>query len=129
MILANYAPGDASQIWQKVFKGTSIALRNQKTGKLMRVTGGNGRVTLLDTDDFNGGSKWTVGGDCKSNCTLRPEWDSSQNLNAFGNGPYNAGNAVGTWGWGGGSGNETWYWTQVNYGTEIGALMSTPIFA
>ncbi|MBC7659994.1 MAG: hypothetical protein H7249_09825 [Chitinophagaceae bacterium] len=52
---------------------------------------------------------WTVGGDCASNCALRPIYDDGQNLNAFGNGPYAPGNAVGTWGWNGGALNETWY--------------------
>jgi len=110
-VIDRYRPGNAGQTWLRQKTGNGYLLTNKATGMLARVAPGNGnRVLLVGLTSMNIiSSVWTIGGNCLTNCALRPFRDSNQNLNVFGDGPYNVGNPVGTWGWDGGQINETWY--------------------
>lgn len=121
LVLAANAPGQLAQVWEREYwGGAGVRLKNVRTGLYAYVSTGNQQVSLLEpefndfhNDQYLGGSAWTIGGDCSSNCALRPLRDSSQNLNAFGD-SMSIGNPVGTWSWGGGAGNETWLFEYVN---------------
>jgi hypothetical protein len=111
VVIDRYRPGNAGQTWLRQKTANGYLFTNKATGMLARVAPGNGnRVLLVGLTSMNIiSSVWTIGGDSRTNCALRPFSDSNQNLNVFGDGPYNAGNPVGTWGWDGGQINETWY--------------------
>jgi len=113
VIIDDYRPGNPNQIWLRQNAGNGYLLTNKATQMLAYVANGNGnRVMLLSKTSLNMiASLWTIGGNCQSNCALRPLHDGGQNLNVFGDGPYGPGRAVGTWGWGGGDINETWFMT------------------
>jgi len=111
VIIDNYQPGNANQIWLRQKTGNGYLFTNKATQMLAYVPNGNGnRIVMMSKTSINIiGSVWTLGGDCRVNCSLRPYHDDGQNMNIFGNGPYGPGRAVGTWGWGGGDVNETWF--------------------
>lgn len=109
-VLAPHRKGDAWQQWYIVdVGGGRVQIVNRQTRKCLRYQGGQGKDTtlfpvLMDTPY----TTWTIAGDRKNNCAIRPALTDRQNLNAFGNGPYPSGNRVGTWDWSRGQGNETW---------------------
>jgi hypothetical protein len=110
VVIDNFRQGDLGQVWDRVYQNGGLSLQNRHTGKLLWTDNGNGaRATLVSPSRVDGGSVWSVGGDCNTNCALRPQRDDGQNLNVFGGSPYKPGNAVGTWEWGGGGANETWF--------------------
>ncbi len=110
-ILKEYQPGDPSQIWIRKSLNGAHVLINKQTDMVALVAQGNGnQVFLYNQTAVNiYAGRWTIGGNCSTNCALRPIHDSGQNLNIFGNGPYGPGRNIGTWGWDGGQLNETWY--------------------
>ncbi len=112
IIITDYKSGDPAQIWERYYQATGMAFRNRLTGMLLTADGSSGATTLVSPSVVNGGSGWTLGGNCNSSCALRPWRNSDLNLNVLGSGPYKAGNAVGTWGWNGGSPNETWFFIE-----------------
>jgi hypothetical protein len=111
VVIARYVPGSASQTWLRQKTANGYLFTNKATAMIAHIAPGNGnRVLLIGLTSLNIiSSVWTIGGDIRTNCAIRPFSDSNQNLNVFGNGPYNAGSPVGTWGWSGGDVNETWY--------------------
>jgi len=111
-VIDRYRPGNAGQTWLRQKTGNGYLFTNKATGMLAHVAPGNGNRVLLVglTSSANIiSSVWSTGGDCRVACAIRPFHDSNQNLNVFGDGPYNVGNPVGTWGWSGGQINENWY--------------------
>jgi hypothetical protein len=103
--VTSLGPNDPSQLWTPVMDGSSdnaFVLLNQETNMVI-VAGANGPVSLA-----------------QSNTTSRATWlfintgaiqlqaDTGQNLNVSGDGPYNSGTAILTFGWDGGASNETW---------------------
>lgn len=110
LILDTYRPGDLTQRWSVLNQGNNtFVLKNQAQGRIAYVPNGNGnRVTLVAATAITPFSTWTIDRDWASGCVLKPLHDPGQCLDAFGNGPYQARNPVGTWGWGGGQANELW---------------------
>ena len=108
IILAGLNASDMAQVRDREEDTTGYTFRNQLTGKLLWTPGGNGaQVSLIQNDLQDGGSRWSLGGDCSSFCALRPLRDLNQNLNVLG-GTVEIGKVVGTWEWGGGNMNEIW---------------------
>jgi len=110
LVLSTYRQGDTNQRWFLVDLGDGrTQFLNEKTGKAMRLLpGGQGkRVTTYSPLAKTGFTTWTIAGDRRNNCAIRPAVTDSQNLDAFGN-SWRDGSPVGTWDWGGGQGNETW---------------------
>lgn len=100
-----------SMLWQKLdAQWGSILINTQNPQTLLYAVDGNGaHAQLIPNTPLNQRlALWTIGGNFPNNVAIRPMADSSQNLNVFGDGPYNSGNAVGTWSWGGGAPNEVW---------------------
>ncbi|MDZ5646908.1 RICIN domain-containing protein [Nitrospirillum sp. BR 11828] len=93
---------DTNQQWLEEPATNGFYLRNVATGTYLAYTGDNARVTL----DSHGSIWQKTGADDRLSAirlTLRPD----QNLNALG-AHARVGTAIGTWGWSGGDGNETW---------------------
>jgi len=108
LIIDTYRPGDTAECWYKTDLGDNFTLINQQTGQIAYVPNGNGnRVTMFPACAVTEYSTWTVGGNFKGWCAVRPVHDSGQNLNVFGGSAPGAG--VGTWGWSGGKPNEVWH--------------------
>ncbi len=109
--LRTYQPGEVGQIWiRKTLNGAHVLI-NKLNNMVALVAEGNGNQVFLYNQIAANiyAGRWTIGGNCSSNCALRPIHDSGQNLNIFGNGPYGPGRNIGTWGWSGGQVNETWW--------------------
>lgn len=114
VVIESYVPGDKRQVWlqntiQRV-SGPSYIYVNESSGLALYSPGGNGSlVTLVPYDINNNGMYWNVANPFTATWNaLQYAPDSGQNLNVFGDGPYNPGAAVGTWGWSGGAQNEVW---------------------
>lgn len=95
------------QEWDSYF-GTRYVYINQQSGLAMYATGVQG-AGITQTASLSSSNFWMLGGD-EGNDFHAVQWadDTGQNLNIPGNGPYNAGNSVVTWSWGGGAPNEIW---------------------
>jgi hypothetical protein len=99
-----------TMVWTKQDSPNGFLLTNKGTNTILYVGGGNGaNAQLIPATTINQRlSLWTAAGDYPGKVAIRPSADDSQNLNVFGNGPWNPGNAVGTWAWGRGQPNEMW---------------------
>ncbi|GAB7341709.1 hypothetical protein MBLNU457_g0048t1 [Dothideomycetes sp. NU457] len=101
----------SSMLWQKLdAQWGSIFINIQTPQTLLYAVDRNGaHAQLIPNTPLNQRlALWTIAGNFPNKVAIRPMADSSQNLNVFGGGPYNSGNPVGTWSWGGGAGNEVW---------------------
>ena len=108
-------PGDLKQGWFWVDKGSShFQLISRCNGKALCVDARNGsRAYLVDRSKVDGFTLWSPASAGDGAYALRPLWDFGQNLNVFGDN-WRPGGQVGTWGWGGGQGNETWVFEKQN---------------
>jgi len=109
-ILREENASEYGQYWERYALDGGYVFKNMANDQLLAVAPGNGNPIVLQKSTVTNmyAYRWTIGGNCASNCALRPIQDGGQNLNVFGGGPYDAGRAVGTWGWDGGGINETW---------------------
>ena len=98
---------DKNQQWTMEPAPNGFYLRNVATGTFLTATGQDAPVVLGAHGDV-----WQKTGPDDQLSAIRLTLNPGQNLNALGGSPY-VGTAVGTWGWGGGAGNETWLITSV----------------
>ena len=125
LVLEPYAKGDPAQQWYVIKMGKApftidsntistgawgpYEIVNVKTGRDVHSQGGQGKQLITSLRPApTPFTLWTIGGDQTTNCAIRPVAADSQNFNVLGNGPYKAGNTVGTWDWSKGAPNETW---------------------
>ena len=114
VVLEPYTAGQTREVWiENTFprvSGNSYVYVNQASGLALYSPGGNGSLVTLEPFNVNSnGMYWNFADPFTQNWeALQYVPDENQNLNVFGDGPYNPGAAVGTWEWSGGADNEVW---------------------
>lgn len=86
-----------------------MAFVNKNNKRALASKGDKTRVYTVPASSLDNFSLWNLGGQA-----IRPLYNLDMNLNMWGNGPYDKGNPVGTWSWGGRKDNEIWTITRVN---------------
>src|ERR1051326_4818788 len=110
-----------NMVWTLIysFSLSGFVLYNKAVGKALNVVSADRSLDLVDLDSLSSTSAWNA---ARSNDSLaiRPMYDWNVNLNVYGDGPYNPGNKVGVYSWGGGAVNETWHFQIIDTAAPYG---------
>lgn len=105
VLCADTNASDPNQVWVLVQYADSFTLVHQASGRYLHWMGPDVAVQVAVPNPIDAGYLWDMSGPA-----IRPVVDSDQNLNLFSSsGQPAVGQTLGTWEWGGGDANETWY--------------------